>query len=628
MASRPPQPTRHTEPPGPRAEPGVPSGLTDAQLLDRFNGVGAEGAEAAFETLVSRHGPMVLRTCRALLGDAHAAEDAFQATFLVLMRRAGSLRVHGSLSPWLHEVAYRVASCERSAAARRARHERRAAEMTGPDRRRDEPGQAHDDAGPVLHEEVSRLAERYRRPVILCYLQGLTSEQAAQQLGWPVGTVRSRLARARERLRGRLVRRGVVLSASLFGASLAGEGTAGVLPPSLAGSTVRAVMKVAAGAEPPTPVAELVEVGLEAAGPNRAWLPALLAGAALLLVVTVVALVLPARTRPRALAPSETPRAPATPLASTRLGGSLPGVWSLALSPDGATLVSGHNEEIRVWDLTRRRQICRVAVPGRTVRRVDLARDGRFLAAAQYPSGGKPADQDVVTLRDPGDGHVLRTIHGHDQGVNCVAISPDGKTIASNDWDDQVVRLWDASTGQPVGTLAGHTGAVISLAYAPDGLSLASTSADQTVRIWDTTAHSARCTLRGHTKGVETAAFSPDGRRVASGGYDRTVRVWDAVRGEELASLTLPSAVLTVAFSPDGRTVAVACARWGAGSYDPAPSELVIWAPEAPERVKTWPAGQSQVFGLAYTPDGHSLISGGLDGSIRVWDVPATAGHR
>ena len=111
---------------------GTAGGLTDGQLLERFTAQGGEAAELAFATLVERHGPMVLRVCRSVLRDPEEAHDAFQATFLVLVRRAGSLWVRDSLGPWLHQVAYRVASCARSAAARRRRHERRAAELAGP----------------------------------------------------------------------------------------------------------------------------------------------------------------------------------------------------------------------------------------------------------------------------------------------------------------------------------------------------------------------------------------------------------------------------------------------------------------------------------------------------------------
>src|SRR5947199_10868023 len=111
---------------------GTVAGLTDGQLLERFTAQGGETAELAFATLVERHGPMVLRVCRSVLRDPHEAHDAFQATFLVLVRRGGSLWVRDSLGPWLHQVAYRVASSARSAASRRRRHEQRAAELSGP----------------------------------------------------------------------------------------------------------------------------------------------------------------------------------------------------------------------------------------------------------------------------------------------------------------------------------------------------------------------------------------------------------------------------------------------------------------------------------------------------------------
>ncbi len=162
--------------------------------------------------------------CRAILRDEHAAADGFQAVFLVLAQRAGSLRVVNSLAPWLHEVAGRVCRCARASAARRRRHEQHAAELadlsgsgssssreTGPD-----------DLGTILHEEIDRLPPRYRAPVVLCFVEGLTREQAAGRLRWPVGTVQSRLARGRQRLRDRLVRRGLAPSAGGF---LAASGT-------------------------------------------------------------------------------------------------------------------------------------------------------------------------------------------------------------------------------------------------------------------------------------------------------------------------------------------------------------------------------------------------------------------
>lgn len=185
---------------------GVTRDLTDGQLLERFATARAEAAELAFAALVERHGPMVLRTCRALLPDPHDADDAFQATFLVLVRRARALWVRETLGPWLHQVACRTARGARAAAARRRRLERAAPMPVAVDE-----GPPLDDLNRVLHEELERLPERFRAPLVLCDLEGRTHDQAARHLGWPVGTIKSRIARGRDRLRARLRRRGLGL---------------------------------------------------------------------------------------------------------------------------------------------------------------------------------------------------------------------------------------------------------------------------------------------------------------------------------------------------------------------------------------------------------------------------------
>jgi RND family efflux transporter MFP subunit len=201
-------------------------------------------AELAFAALVERHGAIVLQTCRSMLRDEHAAEDAFQATFLVLVRKSSSLWVRDSLSPWLHQVAYRAARCVRSAATRRTAHERRAAEMIS---ERDDRGGASDvageDLGAVIHEEIERLPERYRVPVVLCDLEGRTQEQAARHLGCPVGTVKSRLTRGRQRLRDRLQRRGLAPDAGLRAAVPGLAGPDASLPAALVDSTTRAAVQ-------------------------------------------------------------------------------------------------------------------------------------------------------------------------------------------------------------------------------------------------------------------------------------------------------------------------------------------------------------------------------------------------
>src|SRR4051812_6368754 len=176
---------------------------SDARLLQRFV---SQRDESAFELLVWRHGAMVHGLCRRLLRDGHDAEDAFQATLLVLARKASSIGKHESLGSWLYKVAYRVALRARDVALRRARHERQVEAM--PDL-----GDPHApaDSGwaelrPVLDEELARLAEKHRAPVVLCYLQGLSNEEAARQLACPVGTLKTRLAQARRLLGAQLTR--------------------------------------------------------------------------------------------------------------------------------------------------------------------------------------------------------------------------------------------------------------------------------------------------------------------------------------------------------------------------------------------------------------------------------------
>jgi RNA polymerase sigma factor (sigma-70 family) len=192
---------------------GTPAALSDGELLEQFItrlGGHDETVELAFAALLARHGPMVLRVCRAVLGDRHEVEDAFQATFLILAVRAQSIRRQGSVASWLHGVALRVSAAERARAMRRRLHERRSAVMTAYTTEETARNSVLDnDLANVIQEEIGRLPEKYRAVVVLCYLEGMTHEMAAAHLGWPVGSVHSRLAWARVRLRARLARRGL-----------------------------------------------------------------------------------------------------------------------------------------------------------------------------------------------------------------------------------------------------------------------------------------------------------------------------------------------------------------------------------------------------------------------------------
>jgi RNA polymerase sigma factor (sigma-70 family) len=215
--------------------------VTDADLLRRFR---AQRDEAAFTILVQRHGPMVMGVCRRLLGEHHGAEDAFQATFLVLCRNAASIYASGSLAAWLHGVAQRVARKARGRAIRRREQERRSA-VDGRAEAVDE--RTWDDLRLVLDEELGRLPQKYQAPVVLCYFEGKTNEQAAGELGCPKSSLSWRLGRARELLRERLVRRGITLPAGTLAAVLLGQSATASSPALLLIATVKAARRFAAG---------------------------------------------------------------------------------------------------------------------------------------------------------------------------------------------------------------------------------------------------------------------------------------------------------------------------------------------------------------------------------------------
>ncbi|APW62736.1 ECF RNA polymerase sigma factor SigW [Paludisphaera borealis] len=325
---------------------GTTTGLTDSQLLRRFAAKRAESsesaaaAEIAFASLVDRHGAMVWGVCRRVLRDNHEAEDAFQATFLVLVRRAGSVRVDESLGRWLYGVAHRV--------ARRARFET--------ERRANRPGLSAPDAptdpavdverreiGDALNEEVDRLPLKYRCPIELCYLQGMTYDQAARQLDWPTATIKSRLARGRLRLRRSLVRRGLTPSVL---ATVAAESRAAV-PPVIVKSTVRAAASLGVGVIPPT-VTTLFEGVLKMMALEKIGLAA--AGAVVALGLTAAGMTqLPPQRR---VSSSQSPAIGTRPQDKPNRPVAMDSRWVKSL-PNGATIevvgVSTHPSGPRTW---------------------------------------------------------------------------------------------------------------------------------------------------------------------------------------------------------------------------------------------------------------------------------------
>lgn len=208
--------------------------VSDGQLLESFL---TNRDEAAFAALVNRHGPMVMGVCRRVVHDLHDAEDAFQATFLVLVRKAASIGRRELLGNWLYGVAYRTAMKARTLKAKRAGKTTEAVSMARQEATEDRTWQ---DLQIVLDQELSRMPDKYRKPVVLCHLEGKTKKEAARLLGCPEGTVSGRLARAREMLAKRLARHGLALTGGALGLALSQDAVVAAVPSTLATSTVKA----------------------------------------------------------------------------------------------------------------------------------------------------------------------------------------------------------------------------------------------------------------------------------------------------------------------------------------------------------------------------------------------------
>ena len=256
--------------------------LSDENLLEQFLNGDDLDSQKAFGALVERHGPMVLGICRHVLNQHQDAEDAFQATFLVLAQKAATIRNRRVLAGWLHEVAHRIAVKARTSVVRRRTLERQGVAMSPPvvELNYQDQTAAWNELRPVLHAEVERLPERYRIPVILSYLEGKTNEEVAALLRWPVGTVKGRLSRARDLLRSRLVRRGLTLSAAFLMTALSqGMVFAEVVPAELVKQTVRLAGRFgprgawpdASGPQPQLPVEPSFPGPVESAINRKLW---------------------------------------------------------------------------------------------------------------------------------------------------------------------------------------------------------------------------------------------------------------------------------------------------------------------------------------------------------------------
>jgi RNA polymerase sigma factor (sigma-70 family) len=612
-------------------------------LLERFL---ARREEAAFAALVERHGPMVLGVCRRVLGNAADADDAFQATFLVLARQAAALRKRASLASWLYGIACRVAMRARTDAARRRLHERRAQAL----RPTAAEASAACELRDVLGEELARLPEKYRLAVVLCHLEGRTNEEAARQLGWPVGSVKGRLARARELLRARLTRRGFAPSAALLGTALAAQ-AADAVPPGLAQATLRAALATGLGLDAEgvsVSVAALAEGALRPAAWGR--LKLLLAVLLVLAAAGSAGALLQGGTDPRppkeaGQPPAEAPSPPGAlkqgdlhgdplpPGVSARLGTvrfrQAGQINALAYSADGKMLASGgQDRDVALWDAATGRRLRTFPGHGRWTVTLAISPNGKLLASGGYDGN--------LRLSELATGKEVRSFKGHWLPVNSVAFTPDSKFLASAGGDGRLV-LWDVATGQVVRELMKATdptkpaNALGCLALSPDGKSLAVCAHDSHLYIWEIATGKERFRLRHPGGKLFAAAFSPDGKLLASGNY-QDIRLWEAASGKLRSTWPDPSRnVHTLAFSPDGQMLAVI--SWVSSFLVREPRSIWLLNVDTGREVRRLENDTGSFCALAFAPDGRTLAVAD-DAAVRRWDtttgkeLPPHGGHR
>jgi RNA polymerase sigma factor (sigma-70 family) len=579
-------------------------GLSDSQLLQCFV---RDRDEAAFAALVRRHGPMVLGVCRRVLHNPHDAEDAFQATWLVLARKAASIAQPELLGNWLYGAAYRAALEARSATRRK--RESQVLDYPEPVAKAEEEDVSELCA--LLDRELSRLADKYRVPVVLCELEGRSRKEVARLLGIPAGTLSSRLATARKTLARRLAGYGLAVSATAVAAALSGETASASLPAPLAAAAVQCGMLVAAGHGAPAAtgvlsptVAKLTERVLKAMFIKKLGTLTLVALAAALLAGGTALVARPAlatgaegyhrRATPQAAPdcadqPQPTPRwkeqkvfmpqknqgdqvftvsvAPDGKTLAVGMGHGgalldaatgkelasldLNHVLASAFSPDGKILATGHLASIELWDAGTGKSMATLQEKTSNISTVAFSPDGKMLVTAEVGTArlwdlAKQKDMFRFDTKDP----IGRVVYD-------AQFSPDGKLVATAEGPAKTVKLWDATTGKEVRTLEGHTQFAIAVAFSPDGKTLASSGGEKAVKLWDVATGKELATLEGPTAAHHGLVFSPDGKLLASAGGDKnTVRLWDVATKKELTTLTgHTEQVWTVAFSPDGKTL-------------------------------------------------------------------------
>jgi RNA polymerase sigma factor (sigma-70 family) len=571
----------------------------DSGLLTRFL---TDRDPAAFEALVDRHGPMVLRVCQHVLGNRHDAEDAFQATFLVLARKAASVRPSGCLAAWLHGVACRVALRARTA-ARRQRRESLGLDLAQADPHPDPLAElTAREALRILEEEVQRLPEAYRLPVVLCCLHGISQEEAARQLGWTPGSVKGRLERGRQRLHQRLAGRGLGLTTALALVEVA-RATAAGPGEKLVASTALAAAARASGN---TAGAGLVsaEVKALAEGALTHGTLARVKVGILLFIMAAIAVGLAALGQ--------------------QLPGKQPSEMRAAAEPSQAAPEGERPESPKDKEQTRTDRNGD-PLPTGAVARLGSARlnQGGPVAGLAFSPNGKVvascggddgAEDRAIHLWDVATGKEVTCLRG-DKGLYRLSFSPDGKLLASGGLGSPL-RLWDLATGKEQCRCGDETPWVSDLAFSPDGKLLAALCGEgegHSVTLWDTATGKMARTWKGAERETWSLAFSPDGATLATAGAENALHLWDVANGSERRRIEVNQGTRwrPLAFSPDGQVVAL-------GNPE---HTIRVWDPATGRELPALRGHKAPIKRLLFSAGGKTLISASEDRTIRFWDM-------
>ncbi|MBN9524113.1 sigma-70 family RNA polymerase sigma factor [bacterium] len=584
----------------------APDPATDGELLTRF----LDGRdEEAFAALVGRHAPMVFGTCRRVLGNQADADDAFQAAFVVLVRRGRSLTDRSSVGGFLHGVAYHTALKARAMAAKRRARE---AAVRPP-----EPPPDRSELLAALDAELAALPEHYRGPVVLCELEGRTRREAAAALGVPEGTISSRLATAHRLLGKRLRARGFAGAAPAV--LLAGAAAA---PGRLTAAAVRAA------ADGPSPtVSVLVSEVLKMMLLHRLRV----GGVALAVAVVFGAAAIGAAPRqpepgPRAVprpgpAPAAAAVRPALPPQPLLFTGHTGSPSRVAVTPDGKHLitVSGNNGDrtIRVWDYQTGKELRRLKLATPYPETDEPVSEGwepdQWISLAVSPGGTRVVTGSLGGLAvvwDFARGKELRRL-AVGARVAAIGFSPDGRHVLTATREGRLA-VWDAATGERAADWSAHGAPIRAAAFLPDGKRVVSAGYDKQARVWDAVTREELFRCEGHAGWVEALAVSRRGKWFLTGSDG--IWKWDAETGKLLAHTTVPGmgGVTGLALSPDeSRVVAV--------SYD---GSVRVFGVDSGELLKQFDGQVGWLWGVAFAPDGLSVVttSGGHDGRRRgVW---------